>query len=508
MPKLNCIKILALLATSLGAQTGVVLPAANLWVNNTVGSDSNTGSFSAPFATVSHAMGVATSGQLIAVYGGPGPSYNSGLNCVGQLRYPESVTMAAGVALLGYGGCPSYFDCADPVSSGAWSKSAGYINLYQATVTTANQAGTGFLCVWENGVCGPNFPYVSTLAALDSATNGYYVANQFGISGTSQTIYVHATGSGNPASNGNLYEYTNRAQGINSSVSGSVIANVQCGRQQSNNGCFEADSNAFVSNITALYGTKHNALLGGGVTGNNLLIANSYYAGGSKNQLVIFASNPNGADVTLNNLVTINTVESGGAVFGHTNAGEFGSITLNNPNLGAGTGGYSGVYAAKQILTGGSIANALVVNGTLDVVSGVTITGQVTIGGTVTIANSTIIGTFVNGCIRGGGGTNLTVSGTTLSNATAFDGAFYFDSAPASINIQNNTFLAPVQTNYVQGTGTMGIGSVVYDYNVYHYPTGGHSWQNLSGSSYDFSSTGWASWQALGYDVHGSRVTP
>jgi len=469
------------------------MPTANYWVNGQTGNDSNVGTFASPFATPAHGASVLTTGQTLAI--------------AGQQSYRSEAIPTVVSTIVGWNGTP-LIDASDPISTGAWSKTGGYTNIYQATVTVENAAGVGFICVWENNVCGPNFPYVSSLASLDTATNGYYVASQSAITGTSQTVYVNATGHGNPSSNGNVYEVNTRLQAVYC-FAACTLSNVNTRRNLGNDGSLKTSQGSFVSNVKASDGTKHVALLTCG-SAVNLTINNSYYAGQAKNQLVIFDNSPSGCDVTLTNLVTINTNETGGAVYGHANAGQFGTITLINPTLNAGTGGFGGVAAAAQVISGGSIADALTIEAPLNIVTGTTITGLVNVSGTTALSSCAISGTFVNGAIRNQfAGTVLSVSGCTISNSQEFYGGFYFDQAPASINIQNNAFLgASPQVNYMEGAGTTGIGSVAFDYNTYHYASGGTSYMTLNGVNYQFPTTGWAAWQALGYDLHGSRVTP
>jgi len=471
------------------------MPAANYWVNGQTGSDSNAGTFAAPFATPAHGASVLAAGQTLAIAGQQ--SYHS-----------EVITPVANTTVVGFNGVP-LIDASDPISTGAWSKTGGYTNIYQATLTVENASAVGFLCVWEDNVCGPNFPYVSSLASLDAATNGFYVANQSAITGTSVTVYINPTGHGNPASNGLSYEYNARLQGIYCPYA-CTLSNLATRRNLQNDGSLKTSPGSYISNVTASDGTKHVALFDCG-RAVNLSINNSYYAGQAKNQLVIFDNAPNGCDVTLVNLITTNTNETGGAVYGHANSGQFGTVTLTNPTLNAGTGGFSGVASAAQVITGGSIADGLTLEAPVNTLTGTSITAIVNVSGITSLSSCMISGAFVNGAIRNQfAGTILSVSGCLISNSQEFYGGFYFDQAPASINIQNNVFLAgSASTNYIEGPGTTGIGSVAFDYNTYHYQGGGNGWMTLNGVNRNFATGGvFATWQALGYDLHGSVATP
>jgi hypothetical protein len=489
-----------LFAVELWAGMSFVVPAADYFVDGLHGSDSNAGTLIAPFATATKALSVASSGKVVAVYGGP--------SCASRISYHEQATIPSGVALVGWGGCQPRFDASDAISAAAWSKTGGYTNIYQAPVTTTNAAGVGFLCVWENGVCGPNFPYVSSLASLDAATNGYYIASQSAITGTSQTVYVHATGSGNPASNANLYEFNPRLYGIFSAY-GVVVSNVQTRRNLYNDGSFAIDKNSFATDIEADDGGKHNLIVHGGSYFQNISVNNSYYAGQAKNRLVVYDNTPNNANVTLVNVSATETTESGGSIFGHTGSGSFGVVFLTNPNLAAGTGGYSGVAANQQIISGGTIADGVSLEDALNLITGTTVNAQVQVSGATEISNCTISYTGANGAIRSQfAGSSINIHDNTISTTTAFDSAIRLDATPAALTVLRNVFPQTVQISYVaQAFAATVPSNAVIDFNTYHYPGGSNPSNPYGGTNYSLV-TQWAAWQTLGFDVHSTVATP
>jgi hypothetical protein len=107
-------------------------------------------------------------------------------------------------------------------------------------------------------------------------------------------------------------------------------------------------------------------------------------------------------------------------------------------------------------------------------------------------------------------GLSLNIHDSSFRNDKAFDGAVYFGVGASvdAFSSQRNTFLSSVQTSHLLGPGAANLPlSSTIDYNTYHYP-GTSSWILYRGGTYDISSSGWAAWQALGFDAHGNRVTP
>lgn len=508
-------KIAIMLSLAISAQSqimGRLIPATTYFVDQGIGSDSNNGtSPSTPFLTLAKCQSVLTSGQSCAVNSGPNPS--------SPYIYRETLTLPNNTAAVGYGATKPVVACDDVIGTGTWSKTGGFTNIYQSTVTTDNGGGTGFLSFYKNST---QLLQSASQAALDSATNSYFVTSNGSLSGTTQTLFVNV--GGNPAVDGNTYEYSHRSNAVTSLISSSVIAsNFLTRRNFGNNGSFEIGVASFASDIEADNGTKHNALIHGKSYWQNITLKDSYYAGQAKILLVLNDDSPVTWDATFVNITCSEAVESGSeCLFGHRNtSGGYGTVTVNNINTsGLVTTGIGGFSSNVMVINGGTVNSSITLPSPVNTLSNVTLTGgQIGITGfpsVNTLSGLVSSGSFSNGNIRLAAATGITLSitGCDFSNSTAFDGNIYFPTGytPGSSVITGNIFRSPVQTNYIEGPGTSTLttGTVTYDNNTYHYINGSTaSWQNFAGSNYDFSNgTRWAAWQALGFDVHGTRVTP
>jgi hypothetical protein len=115
------------------------------------------------------------------------------------------------------------------------------------------------LVVYEDGV-----PLTRVAdAATASTTPGSFV-NKTGLDASPWTLQIHATGSGNPNTNGKTYEASVRNNACLFSGSGAAVSGVRAQRALSNNGAFEAGLNANVSRVLSVDGTKHNVLINSG----------------------------------------------------------------------------------------------------------------------------------------------------------------------------------------------------------------------------------------------------
>ena len=218
-------------------------------------------------------------------------------------------------------------DCADIVSAG-WSKTDGYTNIYQVTLTTNYVVSQPAFCsVWE----GPaRLPASISLAALDTAPGTYYVETS---NTTTPTVYIHATGSGDPSSNGKVYEMATRLSGIYAKGADSgTVRNVVCKRNLANNGAIQVGRSWHIEDVLASDGSKHNLLYGDGCT-LSLVVASGAYYTASATMFVYNEDVPASLGVTHNFCQA--TLPSYGALFcgfhGHKNtSGDFGDVVFNS----------------------------------------------------------------------------------------------------------------------------------------------------------------------------------
>lgn len=494
-------------SASTEAAFGTLVPAAQYFVNQTTGSDSNNGTSAAtPFLTIGKLVSVLQCGQLGAVYGGLGT----------QLKYREQFTgidCSAGStrqSLVGYGSFAPLFDASEVISAGAFSKTGGRTSVYQADVTFS--AG-GFARVWEDNL---SLPRVADLATLDSTAASYYIAaDPSGGSPSTLTLYVHATGNGNPASNSKVYEFNKRSYGV-TSPSGMLVSNVQTRRQLGNNGSLEVGPNSFITSVTAIDGTKHNLLIHLGTTIRYCTLTDSYYNAQSKIALVLNDNTPTFDNATIEHCTYTESLELTGAsgFYAHTNlGGSYGTVTCNDCNTGAGIlGGISGFAAATTVITGGTFTSGgITLYSPTNTLRNLTALNVGT-GGTaeaVELDHVTLTGPAAGGALYIGIGSHPSINlhDSTISNASA--AGVYFGDTVTSFTMRNNLFTANT-AEFVQGTGTdtLSLASSI-DGNTYHYPTPAGARIFFHGTGYVLSQLAdWNAWKALGFDATGSRVTP
>jgi hypothetical protein len=117
-----------------------------------------------------------------------------------------------------------------------------------------------FLSIWEDGV---RLRWVASQATADATPASFYSATTG--AGGSTAIYVHATGSGDPGSNGKTYKISKRHFGI-CAGSGSAswrVSNVHTKRQLHNDGSLViAAPGSTITGCLAEDGTKHNMFIG------------------------------------------------------------------------------------------------------------------------------------------------------------------------------------------------------------------------------------------------------
>lgn len=122
-------------------------------------------------------------------------------------HWREKLTIASHyVQVESYGaGARPIIDASDIL--GGWSKTGGQVNIYESSPTIETTLNY-YVSIFEDGAF---MSRVASLAACDAAAGSYYIINE---GTTNPTIYVHASDSGNPASNGSLYENSARLNAV------------------------------------------------------------------------------------------------------------------------------------------------------------------------------------------------------------------------------------------------------------------------------------------------------
>lgn len=218
----------------------------NFYVDSVTGSDSDSGATEAlAFQTLNKlqtSMATSKSAAIMA-----GSSWREALNVS---SYSANIIFASGSGAI-------------PVISGAdvvatWT-AEGTANVWQASVTH-DATSTHRLTVYEDG----NLLTRVTSVATCSSTPGSFVDIK-GSDGSPVTVKIHATGSGNPNSNGKTYEVSKRMIALTVGASASVSGPLITQKAISNDGSFIAGASSSVSRVLAKHGTKHNFFLTSGV---------------------------------------------------------------------------------------------------------------------------------------------------------------------------------------------------------------------------------------------------
>lgn len=304
------------------------------YVNSVSGDDDNDGlSPGAAFASIAKLLTVMEAGDRVRLARGS--------------TWREQLTVpGANCVVVAYGsGNAPMLDCSDAVSAGAWSKTGGYTNIYQFTGAT-NYVGNepSFQSVWEDDV---RLTRAASLVALDGAAGQYFCAND---DTTAPVIYVHATDSGNPASNGSVYEYAARNAGVYAfSIAGLTLTGVSCRRNLSNNGSIVVGRSAVLTDCTAYEGGKHNLLYADGCTLVRVIANDAYYTA-SATMFVYNENTPAGLGITHEDCDAVMPDTDGlGYIYGfygHNNtSGAYGDVVYTRCSASNCGVGFSGAHA-------------------------------------------------------------------------------------------------------------------------------------------------------------------
>ncbi len=217
------------------SSTPSTTPQGNWYVNAAIGSDTNSGTSAAPFKTITRALGVATTGQVVQV--APG-TYSSALGEVFPLAVPAGVTLRGDETSKGAG--------ATPTTINGTALIPGEVNPFEAALTAgagATVAGLRFLGATP---AGGDFGFLAYLH-----NSGVTLRNSTFTGAQKTAIYVDA--SSNHVISGN---------DVNGNSNGAGLAFVTSGSGS------KIENNLFFNNA---YGVEFDVLggdLGGGATGS------------------------------------------------------------------------------------------------------------------------------------------------------------------------------------------------------------------------------------------------
>lgn len=230
------------------------------YVDSVNGDDGNAGGITAPFATISAMLAADTVSAKSCHYLASGSTWRE------QYDQPRN-----GQTLFGYGRGIVPKIIGSNVVAEAWSKTGGQTNVYQITVSGMLDT-SGYVSVWEGTT---RLSLASDLAGCDATQGTYWVSTHDGPT----TIYVHATDSSNPSTNGRIYEYTGKREyGFYCGASISArVDGVWMTRNYCNNGSAWFKQDSTITWCRFSEGTKHNCLSQYGCVFEDCLYDEAYY---------------------------------------------------------------------------------------------------------------------------------------------------------------------------------------------------------------------------------------
>lgn len=302
---------------AMGAVFGSLSLAANWYVDSVGGSDGNAGTSPAQaFLTIAKLLTqTITTGQVI------------GLKCGSSWR-EELLLPAASVQVIAYGsGAMPLLDCSDVISAGAWTKTGGQTNVYQASLPIDASSIT-WVSAWENSV---RLVRATSIANCDATAGSYFPSSD---TSSPITLYLHSTNDTSPAVNGKTYEYSKRQTGINDQgFTSAYVSGIQTRRNLLNDGSLRlAGTFPRIDSCLATEGTKHNILVGAGALVTNTTARDLYFGGQQGILFVYNANTPSGQPITFRGCTATNTAFVANSIgfFGHSNvSGNYGLVTLD-----------------------------------------------------------------------------------------------------------------------------------------------------------------------------------
>lgn len=308
-----------------------------IYVDSVSGSDSNSGLSSAlPKLTLASAKTAAIAEGLARFNLKRGSTWRESFVLTG-FTAPQ-------VSSYGTTGALPIIDGSDVATT--WTAHATEANVWEKSGWTHDATGSNRLTIYEDGQL---LTRVTTAAACSALPRSFVDIK--GSDGSPLTLRIHATGSGNPNSNGKVYEAAKRSSVFSATQAGVSANGVETQRQISNNGSFEAGVEATINSVLATDGTKHNFFMASGVARDCIAFAadppTSYEL--SNTLFVSFLNDPSAASFVYERCGAVQPSangEGGTAILAHGNPNPYlagtlrqfwvlGKLTFSHPTAGA-----------------------------------------------------------------------------------------------------------------------------------------------------------------------------
>jgi len=337
-------------------------------------------------------------------------------------HWREQLTVpTAGMRVLAYGtGDRPILDASDIINPAAWTAVGGTTNTYQTTVTLAGVSSKTWVNAWADGV----FLARGAGTNLD-ATPGTYYINPATYTGEG-TLYLHPSASGDPTTDGVVYEVSTRQFGIGTSASNVSIVSVETRNNLHNDGSLILGRDGLLVDSVIRNGQKHNALINAGSTVDGCEFVDAYFNGAAATMLILYDQAPGGRNITVRNC-NLHSSTFLGATVGmavESGGGSFGAVTYSANTVDNLMRPMSSGSSSSTVVDGLTVTNSdsgITINDTTPtVISNYTWTGTNTraismLGnnGSVSISNATLTSSHVAPTlIYGlGSGIQLTLNG-------------------------------------------------------------------------------------------------
>ena len=477
----------------------------DVYADSVDGNDANHGfSIKSPVASIAAAQALISSTKTRLGLK-RGSSWREALT-IGSSGTPiNGVTVGA----YGSGAMPELLG-ADVLQSGDWVKEATATNVYKQTIALDTAASkTNWANFLEDGVL---MPHQTSIALCDANPGSYYVADH---TAASTTLYIHATGSTDPTSDGKVRTYTRRLWGVGIYGNGAVVDGIRTAFNHHDDGSLVVyGTGGRMIDCQCDYGTKHNWYMGEGATVIRGTSSEAYFGSSTFNLGVVFQTTGTGlgfavTDHVFQTLVSPTAGSSSSGFYCHTSSGSLGTGTIKARFNGLSIG----IAGANVTL---NVANTVF----SECVSGISATVNLTATDIQSVssrsntklvdvnANSlTIVLTRPKACIANIQGGIIRSNGNTGLTLTLTNPEFYHKSPNAgfprthvyvkdgTVTISGGTFdgaLAP-SSNMTLGFsgGTVAVTSIN---NIWTTPSNAFI---LNGTTY----ANLTDWQAAGYDA-------
>ena len=330
----------------------------DIWVDSVNGSDSNSGlSRNVPKQTIAAAQALMSASRK-----------RIGLAKGSHWREMLTISMAdAVVGSYGGSGARPILNAKDIIVNADLAKTAARTNVYETATINFIMGGVAaaWVNVFENGLF---LRFVSDVATVDSTPGSYTVLSMTTGGGVpaSAKIYIHATSSENPISNGKTYEFSNRRAGLYATGARTRITGIEARGASSNSGAFVLDSGDaggfLVDDCLARDCNDHALFCTSGSRIRNSTFINGYWGTAGPNLVVFYENVGVGGDFwSENNIYQQDKAVPGAgvmtAILSHTGSGNNGTIHSSGDwFIGKNSAQISGFFVQNAALL--DIANA------------------------------------------------------------------------------------------------------------------------------------------------------